>query len=110
MVNKAFVEGNWVVHFRRGLVGDLIVQWQELYEKHQGSELTSGDDVVVWALEKGGVYSTRYLYKFLSWGGVISSRMKELWGAKLPLKVRIFFLWQVFNERLQSIEQLKKRE
>jgi hypothetical protein len=30
-------------------------------------------------------------------------------GAKRPLKVRIF-LWHVFNDRLQSVEQLKKRE
>jgi hypothetical protein len=68
--------------------------------------LTSEDDVVVWALEKGGAYSTRSLYKFLSSGGVVSNRMVEVWrggGAKIPLKVKIF-LWQVFNDILQSTE------
>jgi hypothetical protein len=47
MVNKAFVEGEWVIHFRRGLASDLNAQWQELYGRLQGIELTSEDDVVV---------------------------------------------------------------
>jgi hypothetical protein len=38
-----------------------------------------------------------------------SRRMEEIWGAKLPLKIRIF-LWQVVHDRLESAEQLKKRE
>jgi hypothetical protein len=47
MVNKAFVEGEWVIHFRRGLASDLNAQWQELYGRLEGIELTSKDDVVV---------------------------------------------------------------
>lgn len=31
-----------------------------------------------------------------------------VWKAKLPLKIRIF-LWQVCNDKIQSAEQLKKR-
>jgi hypothetical protein len=45
----------------------------------------------MWALEwGGGGYSTRFLYKFLSSGGVVSSRMMEVWGTKILLKVMIF--------------------
>jgi hypothetical protein len=66
---------------------------------------------VLWALEKGGKYSTRSMYMFLSLGGggVTSRRMQELWKAKVPLKVRVF-LWQMFNDKLQTTEQLMKRE
>jgi hypothetical protein len=32
-----------------------------------------------------------------------------MWETKLPLKIRIF-LWQVINDKIQSAEQLKKRE
>jgi hypothetical protein len=76
-----------------------------LFERLQEVKLTSEDDVVVWALEKGGAYSTRSLYKFLSSGGVVSNRMVEVCGggAKIPPKVKIF-LWQVFNDILQSTE------
>jgi hypothetical protein len=34
--------------------------------------------------------------------------MWEVWGAKLPLKIKVF-LWQMYNDRLQTAEQLKKR-
>jgi hypothetical protein len=48
-------------------------------------------------------------YWHLCFGGVISNRMKEVWDAKLPLKVKIF-LWQMVHGKLQTAEQLKKRE
>jgi hypothetical protein len=77
--------------------------------------MTSDEDVIVWALNKGGVYSTKSVYKFVSSGGVVSRRMLEVYvsvgggGAKILLKVKIFPC-QVFNDKLQSVEQLKKRE
>jgi hypothetical protein len=60
--------------------------------------------------EKSGQFTARSLYRFLSHGGggVIRRRMKEIWRAKLPLKIRIF-LWQMANDRLPTVEQLKKR-
>jgi hypothetical protein len=35
-----------------------MLKWQELYGRLQGIELTSEDDVVVWALERGGTCNT----------------------------------------------------
>jgi hypothetical protein len=34
--------------------------------------------------------------------------MMNIWKAKIPLKIKIF-LWQVCNDKIQSAEQLKKR-
>jgi hypothetical protein len=38
----------------------------------------------------------------------VRRRMKEIWEAKVSLKV-IIFLWQMYNGKLQTAEQLKKR-
>jgi hypothetical protein len=44
------------------------------------------------AVEKDGCFSTKSLYKQMSFGGVKSRRMKEILEAKVPLKVGTF-LW-----------------
>ena len=71
-------------------------------------QLSEEKDDIVWGLEKRGIYSVRSLYRQLKFGGVISRRMKEVWRAKLPLKVKVF-VWQMFHDRLQTAVQLKKR-
>jgi hypothetical protein len=43
-------------------------------------------------MEKDGCFSTKSLYKQMSFGGVKSRRMKEILEAKVPLKVGTF-LW-----------------
>jgi hypothetical protein len=45
---------------------------------------------VIWAHEKGGQYSTKSMYRFLSYGGVTNRRMLEVWSATISLKVRVF--------------------
>jgi hypothetical protein len=32
----------------------------------------------------------------------------HVWQTKIPLKIRVF-LWQILNDKIQSAEQLKKR-
>jgi hypothetical protein len=61
-----------------------------------------------WVLEKSSSYTTKSLYRQTSFWGVISRRMNEIWGSKLSLKVRIF-LWKMFHDKLQTVEQLKKK-
>jgi hypothetical protein len=70
--------------------------------------LSTYEDEVKWASEKSGCFSTSSLYRFLSSGGVRIKRMEEIWGTKLPFKIRIF-LWQAVHDKLQSVEQLKNR-
>jgi hypothetical protein len=57
------------------------------------------NDRVIWAHEKGSQYSTKSMYRFLSYGGVTNRRMLEVWSATISLKVRVF-LWQMFNDKL----------
>jgi hypothetical protein len=72
-------------------------------------EISEEDDRVVWALEKGGQFSTRSMYRFLSFGGMANRRMQEVWRALISMKEKVF-MWRMFNDKLQTVEQLKKRE
>jgi hypothetical protein len=55
--------------FHKGVGCRAIVLWNSLSEKLQGVRLSDVDDSVQWALEKDGVFSTKSLYKYLSFGG-----------------------------------------
>lgn len=60
-------------------------------------------------LEKTGIFTTKSLYRFITHGGgVISKIDNSIWRCKLPLKIRVF-LWQIYHGRLQASAVLKKR-
>jgi hypothetical protein len=63
---------------------------------------------VVWVLERDGSFSSASLYRELLFPGFKNKWLMEIWEAKLPLKIKVF-LWQVCNDKIQSAEQLKKR-
>ena len=60
-----------------------------------------------WLLEKSDSYSTRSLYKALTFGGIESCFLKDIWKARIPLKIQIF-IWMVYHDRIQAAVQLKK--
>jgi hypothetical protein len=64
--------------------------------------------MVSWGLEKKGHFSTKSLYRFISNDGVTSRIAGHLWKCKIPLKIK-FFVWQVFNNKLQCAQRLSKR-
>ena len=70
--------------------------------------LTEGADKVVWKLEKSGKFTTRSVYRFITFGGVIDLRMMEIWRAKISLKLKIF-PWMAWHDRIQTAQQLKRR-
>jgi hypothetical protein len=110
MVADLMVDGEWRIQFRRELDGNQVVKLGELVEKLQRVNLSAEEDMVRWAFEKNGCFSTSSLYIFFSSGRVHSRRIEEIWGTTLPLKIRFFFLWQVVHDKLQLAEQLKKHE
>lgn len=81
---------------------------EELTELIDGVIFISWADSVFWCLEKIGIFSTKLLYKEMFFPGMHNIWMQGVWKAKLPLKIKIF-LWQVCNNKVQSAEQLRKR-
>jgi hypothetical protein len=63
---------------------------------------------VTWGLISSRQYITNSLYKFMTNGGMNSNMASKIWKCKIPLKVRIF-LWQTFQDRLQTGQQLNAR-
>jgi hypothetical protein len=87
------------------------LEWEELERERELTKVTLFDkeDFVRWALSNNGQFSTTSLYRHCSFSGVIDVRMEELWKSELPLKVRNF-LWLVYRGRIQTVDNLKKRD
>jgi hypothetical protein len=82
----------WNLSYRRRFGETEIKEWEELMTKLEEVNLTNSDDRVCWKLERSGKYSTRSMYRFITFARVIDVQMMEIWNAKIPLKVQIF-LW-----------------
>jgi hypothetical protein len=65
-------------------------------------------DVVFWALNKNGKFSTKSMYVFLE-KSISGANYKWIWGAKLPLKIKIF-MWQLFQNAIVTRDNMKKRK
>jgi hypothetical protein len=74
----------------------------------ENTHLTLSLDTVRWVFEKSGQFSITSLYRELVFLGVVNKWMMSLWRVRLPLKIKVF-LWQICNEKIQSAEQLKKK-
>jgi hypothetical protein len=50
----------------------------------RGIQLSLARDEVVWEQEKSGRYTTKCLYRFLSFGGIKCSTLNEIWQCGVP--------------------------
>jgi hypothetical protein len=66
------------------------------------------EDKIAWGLSPSKTFTTSSLYKLLQSGGVELRLTKKIWQCKIPLKNKIF-LWQAFQNRIQTIQQLKSK-
>jgi hypothetical protein len=107
-VAKALNNGSINLTFRRNFGEVQTQEWLDLSNMLQGTALSSFPDSIRWCLDKKGVYTTISLYNEIFFPGFENKWMMCIWTAKIPLKIKIF-LWQVCNDKIQSAEQLKKR-
>jgi len=77
--------------------------------KLQEVSLQRGKDIPIWVLENSGQYTSRSMYRFLSYRGVVNKRMEKLWHTKLPLKLKIF-MWLAIQGRIQTGAALKQKK
>ena len=107
-VEQVLGDGHVHVEFRRLLNQQEFSEWEWMVERLALVSLCDGRDEMCWAFEKFGIYSTSSLYKALTFGGVEIGFLKDIWKARIPLKIQIF-LWMVYHDRIQAAVQLKKR-
>jgi hypothetical protein len=107
-VARVLRDGNLNMTFRRNFEAAQGVEWADLTALIEGISLSQLPDFVRWIFEKSGQFSTASLYRELVFPGVVNKWMMSIWRASLPLKIKIF-LWQICNDKIQSAEQLKKK-
>lgn len=96
------------MYFKRTLTTHEYNRWLELKESLADIVLSDSPDSVYWGLENSKMFTTKSLYRFLSSSGVSSRVAGCIWKSRLPLKIK-FFLWQIFNNKLQVAKSLVKR-
>ena len=107
LVHEAFAHDGEGVGFRRTFDQVSAAEWAALNAEMDDVFLREGPDEVVWALEPTGRFSVASMYRALARGAtVLFSR--DLWEARLPLKIKIF-TWQLVLDRLSTSMQLAKR-
>jgi hypothetical protein len=99
-VAEALEAGELLITFRRSLSPEGRRQWIDLGTLVEPFTLSSAKDKVVWHLEPSGIFSVQSLYAKLSQGATVAHH-KDVWSAKVPLKIKIF-AWQLIIDRLPS--------
>jgi hypothetical protein len=85
----------------------LATALEELQLLIDSTVLSEGQDKVSWRLENNGMFSVKSLYARLSQGATVA-HFKDIWAAKVPLKIRIF-AWQLVLDRLPSSANILAR-
>ena len=62
------------VSFRRDLVRDNLSSWYELVSKIVLVNLTNGNDVFRWNLNKNDKFTVRSMYRFMIWQGLLPEK------------------------------------
>jgi hypothetical protein len=83
-------------------------EWIQLQVAVRGIVIHQEEDTILWGLTTSKQFTTSSLYRFLTTGVVSLKVSKMIWKCRTPLKIRVF-LWQVFQNRLQTVQQLKAR-
>ncbi|KAK1666246.1 hypothetical protein QYE76_054405 [Lolium multiflorum] len=103
----AALDGELNIVFRRSLNPEGRRQWIELGMLTESTTLSHNKDKVTWHLESSGNFSVQSLYAKLSQGASVAYH-KDVWEAKVPLKIKIF-AWQLILDRLPSSQQIATR-
>lgn len=68
-VADCFHNGEWWPGFRRNFGVTEVQEWESFLEMVQGIQLNDEMDKTVWALDKTKIFTTKSLYRFMSWQG-----------------------------------------
>lgn len=95
--------------FKRSLNNVEYDSWNGLLGSINDIALTDNKaDIVGWGLQKSRKFTTKSLYRFITDRGVYSRMASFIWKSRVPLKIK-FFLWQMYNDKLQVTTNLVKK-
>jgi hypothetical protein len=104
-VNKVLSSNFEALSFRRRIIGNLNLMYEELLGCCNNQALSNQEDRIVWSLGKKG-FSVNSLYKKkMSDQVVVPCRF--LWKSKLPHKIKKF-IWLVVRNKILTKDNLKK--
>ncbi|WVZ62207.1 hypothetical protein U9M48_011977 [Paspalum notatum var. saurae] len=95
------------ISFRRALVGDKLIKWNELVARIAYVQLDGHHGKAIWSLTKHGQFTVMSLYLFLVNQNALPL-IKKLWKLKLPLKIKIF-VWFLMRGVILTKDNFKKR-
>jgi hypothetical protein len=95
------------IRFRRTFSQLASEEWRLLQSLIHDTSLGQGQDKISWGLHPSGEYTVNFMYSKLSQGASVA-HFKDLWAAKLPLKIKIFS-WQLALGRLLSSKHITSR-
>ncbi|WVZ54481.1 hypothetical protein U9M48_005268, partial [Paspalum notatum var. saurae] len=96
------------ISFRRVLVGDKLIKWNELVARITHVQLVGHHDKAVWSITEHGQFTVKSLYNFLVNQIALPMNNKKLWKLKLALKIKIF-VWFLMKGVILTKDNLKKR-
>ncbi|WVZ83882.1 LOW QUALITY PROTEIN: hypothetical protein U9M48_030978 [Paspalum notatum var. saurae] len=91
------------VSLRRALTGNKLIEWHNLVLRTMRIRLTEGADMFKWNLHKTGSFTVRLMYKAL-----INNNIRDIWRARLPLKIKIF-MWYLKKSVLLTKDNLRRK-
>ncbi|KAK1686977.1 hypothetical protein QYE76_047825 [Lolium multiflorum] len=95
------------IRFRRSLDQEGLRLWGELQGLLTSVSISIDQDQVSWHLDPSGSYTVKSMYAQLSRGTTVA-HAKDMWEAKLPLKIKIFS-WQLALDKLPTGQQILTR-
>jgi hypothetical protein len=90
------------------LDSELYEEWLRLQSMLNEVQLTDEEDQIGWGRTPSKCFTTKSLYRLMTDGGITCRLAMKLWKCRVPLRIQIF-LWQAFQNRLQTGQQLKER-
>nr|XP_051208064.1 uncharacterized protein LOC127323999 [Lolium perenne] len=106
-VAEALQHHSLQVRFRRSLDQEGARYWGELQGMLAHVSLGTSQDKVSWHLDQHGSFTVKSMYAQLSQGTTVA-HSKDMWEARLPLKIKIFS-WQLAIDKLPSGQQILTR-
>jgi hypothetical protein len=89
-------------------VGDLRIQWNNIFTDISSIDLDTTDDVILWKFGNKGVFTVEYVYNALS-SNDVGPCHKKIWKGMIPAKIKIF-LWLVMNNAILTKDNLIRRK